>query len=330
MDLTSHYLGLTLRSPLIASASPLTLDVGNIRALEDYGAGAVVLPSIFEEQIEHEIEELEARMEWGSESVAEAMSYFPPSTPYRTGTQRYLETIRKARAAVDIPVIASLNGITDQGWTGYASDLEEAGASAIELNVYAIASDLSGDAATAERRYHDVLRMVRAAVKIPVAMKLSPYFSAAGAMVRSLAAEGASGFVLFNRFYQPDIDIDTLTLRRDLALSTPAEIRLPLLWIALLSGRIPASFAASTGVETADEVVKYLLVGADAVMTTSSLLRRGVGHMRTLHDGLIQWLEGRDTDLVEMRGKMSLRRVKDPTAFERANYIQILQGWRPA
>lgn len=329
MDLTSRYLGLKLNSPLVASASPLTLDVDNIRALEDHGAGAVVLPSIFEEQIEHEIEELEARMEWGSESVAEAMSYFPPATPYRTGTQRYLETIRKARAAVDIPVIASLNGITDQGWTGYAADLEQAGASAIELNIYAIASDPGDDAVSAEQRYHDVLRMVRAAVKIPVAMKLSPYFSAIGAVMRSLAAEGANGFVLFNRFYQPDIDIATLTLRRDLALSIPSEIRLPLLWIALLSGRVPASLAASTGVATADEVVKYLLVGADVVMTTSALLRHGVGHMRVLHDGLVQWLDGRDTDLAAMRGKMSLRRVKDPTAFERANYIQILQGWRP-
>jgi dihydroorotate dehydrogenase (fumarate) len=329
MDLATTYLGLPLKSPLVASASPLTLDVDNIRALEDNGAGAVVLPSIFEEQIDQETEELDRRMEWGTDSSAEALSYFPSSAPYRTGSQRYLETIRRARAAVDMPVIASLNGITDSGWTEYAKDIVQAGASAIELNVYTVAADPALDAAAAEQRYLDVLRMVRAAVTVPVAMKLSPYFSAPAAMVRALENGGAAGFVLFNRFYQPDIDLDTLRLRRDLALSTPNEIRLPLLWIALLEGRGRASLAASTGVETADEVVKYLLVGADVVMTTSALLRHGVGHMRTLHDGLVGWLESRGTTLSAMRGKMSLRRVKDPTAFQRANYIRILQGWRP-
>lgn len=330
MDLTARYLGLDLPSPLIASASPLTLDIGNIRALEDHGAGAVVLPSIFEEQIAQEAEELDHMMEWGSDSFAEALSYFPPAETYRTGSHRYLETIRLARAAVDIPVIASLNGLTDSGWTDYARDIEQAGASAIELNIYNIATDLAQDSAAAEQRYVDVLRMVRAAVKIPVAMKLSPYFSALGAMLRRLEAEGADGFVLFNRFYQPDLDLVSLHLRRDLALSTPAEIRLPLLWIGLLAGRMRASLAASTGVETADEAVKYLLVGADVVMTTSALLRHGVGHMRTLHDGLVDWFAARDTGIAEMRGKLSLRHVKDPTAFERANYIRILQGWRPA
>ena len=329
MDLTTSYLGLSLKSPLIASASPLTLDVGNIRALEDHGAGAVVLPSIFEEQIDREAEELEHRMEWGSDSFAEALSYFPPAATYQTGSQCYLETIRRARAAVDMPVIASLNGITDSGWTDYARDIEQAGASAIELNVHSIASDPALDAAGAERRYVDVLRMVRAVVTIPVAMKLSPYFSALAAMVRALEHEGAAGFVLFNRFYQPDIDLVTLRLQRDLALSTRVEIRLPLLWIALLAERIRASLAASTGVETADEVVKYLLVGADVVMTTSALLRHGVGHIRTLRDELVGWLEARDTTIAAIRGKMSLRRVKDPTAFERTNYIRILQGWRP-
>jgi dihydroorotate dehydrogenase (fumarate) len=329
MDLATSYLGLSLKSPLIASASPLTLDVGNIRALEDHGAGAVVLPSIFEEQIDQESDELEYCMESGSDSFAEALSYFPPAASYQAGSRRYLETIRRARAAVDIPVIASLNGITDSGWTDYARDIEQAGASAIELNVYTIVSDPAFDAAGAEQRYIDVLRMVRAAVTIPVAMKLSPYFSALPAMLRTLEGEGASGFVLFNRFYQPDIDLVTLRLKRDLALSTNAEIRLPLLWIALLAGRMRASLAASTGVETADDVVKYLLVGADVVMTTSALLRHGVDHMRTLHDGLVAWFAARDVSIASMRGKMSLRRVKDPTAFERANYIRILQGWRP-
>ncbi len=328
MDLSTKYLGLDLASPLVASASPLTLDVGNIRALEDHGAGAVVLPSIFEEQIELEAEELEHRMEWGSDSFAEALSYFPPSDAYRSGSQRYLETIRQARAAVAIPIIASLNGITDSGWLDYARDIQEAGASALELNIYTVAADPGQDAGAIERRYVDILRLVRAVVKIPVAMKLSPYFSAPAAMLRTLEAEGAAGFVLFNRFYQPDIDLGTLRLRRDLALSTPAEIRLPLLWIALMAGRTRASLAASTGVESADEVIKYLLAGADVVMTTSSLLRHGVRHMRTLHDGMTGWFAARDTTLAAMRGKMSLRRVKDPTAFERANYIRILQSWR--
>ena len=329
MDLTTTYLGLKLKSPLVASASPLTLDVGNIRALEDHGAGAVVLPSIFEEQIEQEAEELEHHMEWGSDSFAEALSYFPPANAYQTGSQRYLETIRKARAAVDIPVIASLNGITDSGWTAYARDLEQAGASAIELNVYTVAADPAHDAAFAEQRYRDVLRMVRSVVSIPISMKLAPYFSAPAAIIRTLANDGAAGFVLFNRFYQPDIDLATLRLRRDLALSTPAEIRLPLLWIALLSGHHPASLAASTGVETAEEVIKYLLVGADVVMTTASLLRHGVAHMRTLHDGLVNWCDARGTTLPAIRGKMSLGRVKDASAFQRANYIRILQGWQP-
>ena len=329
MDLTTRYLGLSLKSPLIASASPLTLDIDNIRALEDHGAGAVVLPSIFEEQIAQESEELEHCMEFGNDSFAEALSYFPPASSYHAGSHRYLETIRHARQAVDIPIIASLNGITDSGWTDYARDIEQAGASAIELNVYSIVVDATCDAASAEQRYIDVLRAVRSAVTIPVAMKLSPYFSALPAMLLRLEAEGASGFVLFNRFYQPDIDLVSLRLKRDLALSTTAEIRLPLLWVATLAGRMRASLAASTGVETADDVVKYLLVGADVVMTTSSLLRHGIGHMRTLHDGLAAWFAARNVTIESMRGKMSLRRVKDPTAFERANYIRILQGWRP-
>ena len=329
MDLSTTYLGLQLRSPLVASASPLTLELDNIRTLEDGGAGAVVLPSIFEEQIDLETEELDRRMEWGMDSYAEALSYFPAAAPYRTGSQRYLETIRKARAAVEMPVIASLNGVTDSGWIEYARDLEQAGASAIELNIYTVATNPGVDAAAAEQRYVDILRLVRAAVNVPVAMKLSPYFSAPGAMIQRLESEGADGFVLFNRFYQPDIDLDTLRLKRDLALSGRSEIRLPLLWIALMEGRGKASLAASTGVETADEVVKYLLVGADVVMTTSALLRHGAGYMRTLHNGLTGWIESRETTLAAMRGKMSLRRVKDPSAFERANYIRILQGWRP-
>ncbi|MCW3475045.1 dihydroorotate dehydrogenase-like protein [Limobrevibacterium gyesilva] len=327
MTLASRYLGLDLKTPLIASASPLTLELDNIRALEDHGAGAVVLPSIFEEQLDAESDEYARLAAACADSVAGAQNHFLAPSLYRTGTHRYLETLRQARAAVDIPVIASLNGVTSAGWTSYARDLEQAGASAIELNVFFIPADLAVTGPEVEARYRHVLRAVKSAVAIPVAIKLSPYFSAPGAMVRSLDDAGADGCVLFNRFYQPDIDLVAMRLLRDLQLSAPTEIRLPLLWIGILAGQVRGSLAASSGVETADEVVKFLLVGADAVMTTSALLRHGVGHMRVLRDGLAAWLDARDATVGDIRGRMSQRRVQDPTAFERANYIRILQGW---
>lgn len=328
MDLTSNYLGLTLANPLIASSSPLNLDLDNIMRLEDSGAAAVVLPSMFEEQLEEEAAEIARLTTAGSHGLAEAVSFFAPTASYRAGPHNYLETIRRAREAVAIPVIASLNGVTDAGWASFAGLIEEAGASAIELNVFYVPADPSLNSRAVEQRHVDVLRAVRRAVDIPIAIKLSPYFSAVGHFIRELDQEGAGGFVLFNRFYEPDIDLTTLELKRDLELSTASEIRLPLLWIAALSGRVRGSLAASTGVETSDQVIKYLLVGADAVMTTSALLRHGIGHMRSLLDGLTQWLEARDIASVqEIRGKMSQRCVRDPTAFERANYIQILRGW---
>jgi len=328
MDLRTRYLGLDLKSPLVASASPLTLDLDNIRTLEDCGAGAVVLPSIFQEQIEMEAEHTERMLGMGAESFPEALSYFPPADDYRIGTGHYLDVIRRARAAVDIPVIASLNGASEAGWTGYARDLEQAGASAIELNLYLMPSDIARTGTEVEQACLAILRCVREAVTIPIAVKLSPYFSSPGHLMCKLATAGADGLVLFNRFYQPDIDLTALRLHRDLQLSTPSEIRQALLWIGVLEGRVAASLAASTGVETAAEIVKYLLVGADVVMTTSALLRHGVRHMRVLHDGLTSWLAARGIGVGEIRGRMSQRRVKDPSAFERANYIRILQGWR--
>jgi dihydroorotate dehydrogenase (fumarate) len=328
MDLATTYLGLKLKNPLIASASPLTLDVGNIRRLEDAGAAAVVLPSMFEEQILYEAAETERLIDVGADSSPEAGSYFPPNSSYHDGPHNYLEVIRHARRAVDIPVIASLNGVTDTGWTDYARLIEQAGASALELNVFFIPSDLALDGAAVERRHLDILRAVKGMVTIPVAVKLAPYFSAPGNMVQRLDRAGADGFVLFNRFYQPDIDLATLLLRRDLALSTPAEIRLPLLWIGVLAGQVRGSLAAASGVESADEVIKYLLAGADTVMTTSALLRHGIGHMRSLLRGLVEFLDARELAGVgDIRGKLSHRRVADPIAFERANYISILQGW---
>jgi dihydroorotate dehydrogenase (fumarate) len=331
MDLTTRYLGLTLRNPLVASASPLNADIGNLRRLEDAGAAAVVLPSIFEEQIVREQREIELRMEPPAAGFAEAQSYLPASTEYSFRPDRYLDIVRQANAALAIPVIASLNGVSRSGWAEYARRLAEAGADAIELNVYFIPADLAMSGHDVEQRYIDVLKSVMAVVALPVAVKIGPYFSAVGAMARALAEAGAAGLVLFNRFYQPDIDVARLRLAMDLELSTPAEIRLPLLWIAILSGRLPLSLAASTGVETADDVFKYLLAGADVVMTTSSLLRHGIGHMRNLVDGLAATLSARGVgSLAEIRGRMSQRNIADPTAFERANYINLLQGYHVA
>jgi dihydroorotate dehydrogenase (fumarate) len=316
---------------LIASASPLNGDVRILRALEDYGAGAVVLPSLFEEQIVAEQNELERRSEVPAIGFAEAQSYFPTYDGYGFGQERYLEMVRRAKAAICIPVIASLNGISDVGWVDHARRLQEAGADAIELNIYLIPADLAINGRDVEQHYLDVLAAVKAAVSIPVAVKIGPYFSAIGATARALADGGADALVLFNRFYQPDIDIMTLRLSMNLDLSTPAEMRLPLLWIAILHGRLSASLAATTGVESADDVLKYLLAGADTVMTTSSLLRHGVGHMRTLVDGLSGLLAGRQViSLDQIRGCMSQKNLKNPTAFERANYVNILQGYHIA
>ena len=328
MDLGTSYMGLALRNPLIASASPLGAELGNLRRLEDAGAGAVVLPSIFEEQIVAERHEFERRTEATAHGFAEALTFFPAHSGSGVGPERYLDLVRRAKDAIDIPVIASLNCVTLAGWVGYAHGLQDAGADAIELNGYFIPADLAMTGREVEQHYLDILAAVKAAVSIPVAVKIGPYFSAIGAMARALADGGADGLVLFNRFYQPDIDIATLRLSMELELSTPAEIRLPLLWIAILYGRVRASLAASTGVASADEVFKYLLAGADTVMTTSSLLRHGIDHMRTLLDGLSALLAAREiASLGEIRGRMSRRNLQNPTAFERANYVAMLQGY---
>ncbi len=328
MDLQTTYMGLRLRSPLVASASPLTASLANIVKLADCGAGAVVLPSIFQEQIESERDDLERRSAIGSESSPEALSYFPSRDAYAVGTRRYLELIRRARAAVDIPIVASLNGTTNEGWIDFAEQIEDAGANALELNVYFIPADIALSGHDVEQRYLDILQAVRRAVRIPLAVKLSPFFSAPGAFARRLQDGGADALVLFNRFYQPDIDLASLSIRNDLELSSRHEIRLPLLWIAILAGRMNLSLAATTGVESAEEVAKYLLAGADVVMTASSLLRGGVEHMTTLVQGLEAWLAARSfTSLAQVRGLLSQERIADPTAFERANYIQVLQSY---
>lgn len=324
MDLSTRYLGLPLKSPLVVSASPLSLDVGNVRRFEDLGAGAVVLPSIFQEDIENEIEEMERLV---AEGNSEAFSYFPAHLADNVGAKNYLDLVRRTRSAVDIPVIASLNGSTRSGWIDYARQIEEAGAQALELNIYFLPTDLTLDGAAVEARYFEILAAVKQAVSVPVAMKLSPYFSSPGNMVMQLDRAGADGFVLFNRFYQPDIDLDELKLVRDLRLSNRAEIRLPLLWIAALAGKVKGSIAASSGVQTAAEVVKFLYVGADVVMTTSALLRHGVEYLKVLHDGLVADLTTREVEsLADIRGKMSRGAVDDLAVFDRVNYIRILRG----
>jgi dihydroorotate dehydrogenase (fumarate) len=330
MDLTTRYLGLSLKSPLVAGASPLTGEVDNIRRLEDLGAGAVVLPSIFEEQIERDEQLIEHMGTIGVDSYPEALTYFPAAASYRIGPAHYLDVLHHAAAATDIPIVGSLNGITDHGWVNYAGQMEQAGAAALELNIYFIPADPDVPGHEVEQRYITILKAIKQAVKIPVAVKLSPYFSAMGHMATQLVEAGADGLVLFNRFYEPDIDLGQLTLLPNLELSTSAEIRLPLLWIGVMSGRVRASLAASTGVESADEVIKYLLVGADVVMTSSALLRHGVDYMKVLLDGLKSWLAARDLDTLDrIRGRMSQRNITDPTAFARANYIRILQGYLP-
>jgi len=330
MDLTTRYLGLTLKNPLVAGAGPLTAELDTIRRLEDLGAGAVVLPSIFEEQIEQEHELIEHMEEISADSYAEALTYFPVPPAYPVGPERYLELIRRATAAVGIPIVASLNGTTDQGWIRYARQIEEAGAAALELNVYTIHTDPDISGHKIEQRYVSILKAVKESVRIPVAAKLSPYFSAMAHMARQMVEAGADGLVLFNRFYQPDVDLGKLKLLPSLELSTPAEIRLPLLWIGVLSGRIRASLAASSGVESVDEVAKYLLAGADVVMTTSALLRHGVAHMKVLVEGLKNWLAVRHLETLDpIRGSLCQRRIADPTAFARSNYIRVLQSYQP-
>jgi dihydroorotate dehydrogenase (fumarate) len=299
MDLGTDYLGLGLRNPIVASASPLTGDVSAIRLLEDSGAGAVVLPSLFEEQIRQEELQVEMLTTIGAESSPEASSYFPAGIAYNAGPHGYLDLVSRAHDAVDIPVIASLNGTTDAGWVDYARLIEQAGAAALELNIYRIASDPFVTGAQAEADCVALVKAVRGRVGIPLAIKLHPYFSAFGALAIQLDQAGADGLVLFNRLYQPDINLAQLRWSNEIELSDADEIRLGLLWISLLSERLPrASLAGSTGVQTADEVVKYLLAGADAVMTTSALLRRGPEHIRLLLSGLETWLKARDFDSV--------------------------------
>jgi dihydroorotate dehydrogenase (fumarate) len=329
VDLRTKYMGLDLAHPLIASASPLTKDPDAFKRLEDANAAAVVMFSLFEEQLAWEQESLNYLTEVGAESCSEAQSYFPPVERYKVGPDRYLELIRRATESVRIPIIASLNGVTHEGWIEYARQMQQAGAAGIELNVYHIPSGLEESGRDVEQRYLDILRAVKAAVTIPVALKLSPFFSAMGHMAKQLDQAGADALVLFNRFYQPDFDLEKRQVVPNLELSTPSEIRLPLLWIAVLRGKVRASLGATTGVHSPLEIVKYVMAGADAVMTTSALLANGIPYFAQLVAGFSEWMSAREySSVAQLRGSMSQERVADPTAFQRANYIRILESYR--
>lgn len=329
MDLRTRYLNLDLDHPIVASASPLSEDLDNIKRMEDSGAAAVVMFSLFEEQIRQEAAAMEHFTSYGSDSFAEALSYFPETGEYQVGAQQYLELLHRATESVDIPIIASLNGMTNAGWIDYAKHMEEAGAHAVELNVFYIPANLDTPGREVEDRYVEILKHVKGAVSIPIALKLSPFFSAFGYMAKRLDEAGADGLVLFNRFYQPDFDIEQLEVSLSLELSSPSEIRLPLTWIAILHGRIRASLAATRGVHTAEEIVKYVMAGADAVMTTSALLKNGIGFLETLRRDLEDWMEARGyASLEQMKGSMSQQNVADPTAFERGNYVRILEHYK--
>ncbi len=329
MDLQTTFMGLTLEHPIVASASPLSEDLDNIKRMEDAGAAAVVMFSLFEEQLKHENAAIEHLMTSGTESFAESLSFFPEVEDYRAGPEDYLNLIRRASEAVDIPIIGSLNGITSQGWTETARMMADAGARGIELNLYHIPADPTLSSREVEERYLDVVRSVKAVVDIPVAVKLSPFFSALAHMAKQFDEAGADALVLFNRFYQPDFDLDKLEVVNNLELSTPHEIRLPLLWIAVLHGRVGCSLAATRGVHSAEQVIKYLMAGADAVMTTSGVLKRGIGFFGTLLNDLKAWMEERGYESVaQMKGSMSHKNCADPSAFERANYIKVLESYK--
>jgi len=327
MELSTRYLGLPLGNPLIASASPMSQTVDGVRRLADAGVAAVVLYSLFEEQLHLEAQQNSRRAAAGTESFAESLSYFPRTAEGDHGPRRYLSLLERAAAAVTIPVIGSLNGITPGSWARYARSMQDAGAAAIELNIYYLPADSHTGGREVEQRHLDILAWVKDAVSVPVSVKLSPYFSATAEMARRLDEAGADGLVLFNRFVQPDIDPETLTVARTPSLSTAAECRLPLTWIALLHGRVGASLAASTGLETATDLIKYLLAGADVVMAASALLRHGAGYAAVLLDGLREWMGRKGFESVEeLRGMLAVPLGVDETARERADYVRALQG----
>ncbi len=329
MDLSTNYLGLKLRSPLVPSAAaPLSRELGMIRSLEDAGASAIVMYSLFEEQIMHEAAELDHFLVRTSNTHAEALSYFPEVGTYNLGPEEYLNHLNKVKEAVDIPVIGSLNGVSVGGWTTYAKKIEQAGADALEINLYYIPANPDLTSNDVEQMYVDVLTEIKKSVKIPVAMKLSPFFSSLFAMGKKLEAAGADGLVLFNRFYQPDIDLEELTVKPHLLLSTNYEMRLPLRWIAILYGNLKLSLAATSGITDGLSVLKTMMVGADVAMVCSEILRNGPSRLTAIESEMRHWMEENEYDSVEMmKGSISQKSCAEPAAFERANYMKTLQTY---
>lgn len=329
MDITTTYLGMNLKSPIVCSAGPLVEKISNIREMEDAGAAAVVLYSMFEEQIENEELELYHHTSDYDESFAEATSYFTEPFQYKLGPDEYLEHIRKAKAAVDIPIIASLNGKSIGGWTSYAKKMEQAGADALELNIYLLPTDIHKSGNDVEKTYIEIVKAVKSNAKIPVAVKMHPFFSSTSWMANELSKAGADGLVLFNRFYQPDIDLENLEVVPNVILSTPMSMRLPLRWIAMLYGRINADLAATSGVYSAEDVIKMMMAGAKVTEMLSALLKFGIGHIADVTTNLKNWMEEKEYESIEqMRGSMSYMNVEDPSKFERANYMKVLSSYK--
>ena len=325
MDLSTTYLGLKLRTPLVAAASPLSEEIDTIKQMEDNGASAVVLYSLFEEQLRQDSVELAQHMEHGTFSTPEALTFFPEPEEFRLGPEEYLKHIGEAKKAVKMPVIASLNGSSVGGWTQYAKAIQQAGADALELNIYYIPTDMSLSSAQIEQNYLDILKAVKSTVTIPVAVKLSPFFTNFANMARRLDQAGANGLVLFNRFYQPDIDLETLEIKPNILLSTPMAMRVPLRWIALLFGKLRANLAATSGIHRSSDVLKMLMAGADVTMLCSSLIRHGVRQIGVIERDLVAWMEEHEyTSVVQLKGSLSQKNCADPSAFERAQYMKAI------
>jgi dihydroorotate dehydrogenase (fumarate) len=325
MDLSTTYLGLKLRTPLVPAASPLSEELDTIKQMEDAGASAVVLYSLFEEQLRQDSVELAQHLEHGTFSFAEALTYFPEPEEFHLGPEGYLKHIAKAKAAVRIPVIASLNGSSTGGWTKYAKAIQQAGADALELNIYYIPTDLDLSSAQIEQNYLEILKAVKSQLSIPVAVKLSPFFTNFANMAKRLDQAGADGLVLFNRFYQPDIDLESLEVKPNILLSTPMAMRVPLRWIALLYGKLRANLAATSGIHRASDVLKMLMAGADVTMLCSALIRHGVRQIGVIERDLVAWMEEHEyTSVAQLKGSLSQKNCADPSAFERAQYMRAI------
>ncbi len=328
MNLSATYMGLKLKNPLVASASPFSNHVDMVRRMEDCGMSGVVMHSLFEEQITSEVYELNHHLNAGTESFAESLSYFPEPSEFFLGPEEYLNHIRKVKQAVHIPVIGSLNGSSEGGWVKYAKYIQEAGADALELNIYFIPADFNTTSASVEERYLNILKSVRANVQIPVAVKIGPYFSAMTNMAKRLDEAGADGLVLFNRFYQPDIDLENLEVAPNLLLSTPQAMRLPLRWVAILYGKLKASLAATSGIHEAEDVLKMVMVGADVTMVCATLLKKGIDYSQTILKDMTVWMEQHNYEsLKQMKGSMSQQSCANPEAFERGNYMKVLKSY---